>query len=166
MPTPPTPWTSRIWQEFHAGNLTRTGRDVLLTLKTYRGHGGLICPSHETLAGRVHCHASTVWRALQAARDLGLVRWTERRVRAAWRSLRTSNRYVLTQPEAPVSPANRTTMQKARGGESQFKKEAREGSKATLAAMLETAGRLPDLLAARVAAWNAGKVRPAALTKS
>ena len=52
MPTPPTPWTSRIWQEFRAGNLTRAGRDVLLTLRTYRGHGGLICPSHATLADR------------------------------------------------------------------------------------------------------------------
>jgi len=158
MPTPPTPWTSRIWQEFHAGNLTRTGRDVLLTLKTYRGHGGLICPSHETLAGHANCHASTVWRALQAARDLGLVRWTERRVRAAWRSLRTSNRYTLTDPQAPVIPRQkslpRTTMQSAGGGESQFKKEAREGSKAALAAMLATAERMPDLLAARRAYWE------------
>ena len=158
MPTPPTPWTSRIWQEFHAGNLTRTGRDVLLTLKTYRGHGGLICPSHETLADRANCHASTVWRALQAARDLGLVRWTERRVRAAWRSLRTSNRYTLTDPQAPVMPRQkplpRTTMQSAGGGESQFKKEAREGSKAALAAMLATAERMPDLLAARRAYWE------------
>ena len=51
----------------------------------------LIRPSHATLAERVDCHASTVWRALQAARELGLVRWAERRVRAAWRSLRTSN---------------------------------------------------------------------------
>jgi hypothetical protein len=149
MPTPPTPWTSRIWQEFHAGNLTRAARDVCLTLRSYRGHGGLICPSHDTLAGRARCHASTVWRALQAARELGLVRWTERRVRAAWRSLRTSNRYVLTQPETPVAPLPRTTMQSAGGGESQFKKEAREGSKAALAAMLATAERMPDLAAIR-----------------
>ena len=159
MPTPPTSWTTRIWQEFHAGNLTRAARDVLLTLRTYRGHGGLICPSHETLADRANCHASTVWRALQAARDLGLVRWTERRVRAAWRSLRTSNRYTLTQPEAPVMPRPRTSMQNAGGGESKLKKEAREGSKAALSAMLAAAERLPDLLAARRRAWAAGLVR-------
>ena len=36
----PTPWTTRIWQEFRAGNLTRAARDVLLTLHTYRGTGG------------------------------------------------------------------------------------------------------------------------------
>jgi DNA-binding transcriptional MocR family regulator len=149
LPPPPTPWTSRVWQEFRAGNLTRAARDVLLTLKTYRGHGGLICPAHATLADRANCHASTVLRALQAARDLGLVSWTERRVRAAWRSLRTSNRYRLIVPEAPVTPGQRTNQQSAGGGESQFKKEAREGSKAALAAMLATAERLPDLLKAR-----------------
>jgi len=158
MPTPPTPWTSRIWQEFHAGNLTRAARDVLLTLKTYRGHGGLICPSHETLAGRTNCHASTVWRALQTARGLGLVQWTERRIRASWRSLRTSNRYRLLQPEEPVTARPRTTMHNAGGGESKFKKAAREGSKAALAAMLATAERMPDLLAMRRRAWETGLV--------
>ena len=52
MPTSPTPWTSRVWTEFHAGNLTRAARDVLLTLRTYRGYGGLICPGHAALADR------------------------------------------------------------------------------------------------------------------
>ncbi len=42
-------WTARVWQEFRAGNLTRAARDVLLTLRTYRGRGGLICPSHVLL---------------------------------------------------------------------------------------------------------------------
>jgi hypothetical protein len=158
MPTPPTSWTCRIWQEFHAGNLTRTARDVLLTLKTYRGHGGLICPGHAALADRANCHASTVWRALQAARDLGLVRWTERRVRAAWRSLRSSNRYTLCQPGEPVSPRPRTSMQNAGGGESKKNQEAHEGSRVALAAMLAAAERLPDLLAMRRRAWADGMV--------
>jgi len=38
----PASWTDRVWLEFRAGNLTRAYRDVLLTLRTYRGHGGLI----------------------------------------------------------------------------------------------------------------------------
>jgi hypothetical protein len=159
LPTASTPWTARVWAEFRAGNLTRTARDVLLTLRTYRGHGGLICPSHQTLAERVDCHPVTVWRALQAARDLGLIRWTERRVRAAWRSLRTSNRYRLIVPEEPVAAAAPTTLHNAGGGESKFKKEAREGSRAALAAMLAGAARLPDLLAARRQAWEAGQAR-------
>ena len=117
MPTDPTPWTARVWKEFHAGNLTRAFRDVLLTLRTYRGRGGSIHPSHETLADRANCHPSTAQRALHAARDLGLVGWTERRVRAAWRSLRTSNRYWLTTPEWPrFPPANALTGRDAGGG--------------------------------------------------
>ena len=38
----PNDWTARIWAEFRAGNLTRAWRDALLTLATFRGHGGII----------------------------------------------------------------------------------------------------------------------------
>jgi DNA-binding transcriptional MocR family regulator len=134
----------------------------LLTLRTYRGHGGLICPSHDTLAERVDCHASTVLRALQAARELGLVRWTERRVRAAWRSLRTSNRYRLLLPEAPATPCPpgwRTTLHNAGGGERKLKQEAHEHDRGALASLLAAAERLPDLLMLRRKAWEGGLVR-------
>jgi hypothetical protein len=104
------PWRQRIWHEFHADNLTRAYRDVLLTLATY---GPRPWPSHETLATRARCCVRTVQRALQAAQDLGLVSWVERRVRAGWRWLRTSNRYTLTLSGEPV----RTTGQRSRGGE-------------------------------------------------
>jgi hypothetical protein len=149
------PWTARVWREFHAGNLTRAFRDVLLTLRTYRGRGGSIHPSHETLAGRADCHPSTVQRALHAARDLGLVQWTERRVRAAWRCLRTSNRYWLIVPEKPVSPVKPTNRQNAGGGESKKKQEASGSSVAAVNAMIQAARRLPDLLAARRAVMEA-----------
>lgn len=155
----PTNWTSRVWSEFRAGNLTRSARDVLLTLRTYRGHGGSIHPSHATLAERARCHPVTAWRALQAARDLGLVQWAERRVRAAWRSLRTSNRYWLTVPEDPVAPCPRTNLHKVRGGERKKKPEAEKQDYQALAAMLEAAARSPDLLAARRAAWASGRLR-------
>jgi hypothetical protein len=152
----PTNWTARVWQEFRAGNLTRGARDVLLTLKTYRGHGGSIHPAHATLAERARCHPVTVWRALQAARELGLVQWTERRVRAAWRSLRTSNRYHLTVPEDPVTPCPRTNLRNARGVEREKKQGAQERpDRAALAVMLEAAARGPDLLAARRAVMAA-----------
>ena len=91
--------------------------------------------------------------------------WAERRVRAAWRSLRTSNRYWLTQPEAPVEPRPRdrpcTSMQRVGGGEKETKQAAREGSRTVLATMLAEAARLPDLLALRRAAWAAGIVSAA-----
>ena len=54
MPTA-CPWTARVWREFRVGNLTRSSRDVLLTLKTFRGTGGLCVPSHATLADRAKC---------------------------------------------------------------------------------------------------------------
>jgi hypothetical protein len=101
-------WTARVWAEFRAGNLTRAWRDVLLTLATFRGRGGLICPAHQTLANRTGLKASkTVERALRAARDLGLVEWSERRVRRGWRWLRSSNLYRLIVPDASVEPGLR-----------------------------------------------------------
>jgi hypothetical protein len=150
------PWSDRIWREFRAGNLTRSWRDVLLTLATFRGSGGLICPSHATLAERARCCVRTVQRALAHAERLGLVVWAERRVRASWRWLRTSNAYRLLVPLAPVQaglrplwPRRATTGQDCRGGESESKKEA-------LKTMLAEAARLPDLLAMRRAVFEGG----------
>jgi hypothetical protein len=148
MPTP-CPWIARIWREFRAGNLTRSARDVLLTLRTFRGAAGLCVPSHITLAARARCCVRTVQRALTQADHLGLLRWVERRVRAAWRWLRTSNRYLFEVPETPVIGGLRlrrsTTGHSVRGGESGSKKDA-------LKEMLREAAGLPDLLAQRRAA--------------
>ncbi len=119
--TMPVAWTDRVWQEFRAGNLTRASRDVLLTLRTYRGHGGDCWPAHETIAARARCSASTVLRALQAARALGLITWAERRVRAGWRWLRSSNAYRFVTPAGPPEPRapqpRRTNRHGASGGE-------------------------------------------------
>jgi DNA-binding transcriptional MocR family regulator len=142
------PWTTRIWQEFRVGNLTRSYRDILLTLHTFRGAGGECWPSHATLAERAGCSLRTVQRALRQGEYLGLVQWVERRVRAGWRWLRTSNRYFFRLPESPVisgmGPRPRsalTTRQKGSGGETS-KKEA-------LLDMLREAATVPDLLARR-----------------
>ena len=148
----PTPWTTRIWQEYRAGNLTRAYRDLLLTLHTYRGRGGVAWPAHATLAERSRCSARTVRRALNQAQALGLVTWVERRVRAGWRWLRASNLYRLLTPLEPVQarvraiwPRRVTTGQPGRGGERSSKKEA-------LTRWLREAAALPDLLAMRRAA--------------
>ena len=145
---PANPWRDHVWKEFRAGNLTRAYRDVLLTLAT-RGAGGLICPAHATLAERVGCSVSTVQRALTQACPLGLVSWTERRIRAGWRWLRTSNAYRLAVPDGPVRrgmrpawPRRRTNGQCDREGEN-LKKEG------ALREMLRAAAALPDLLARR-----------------
>jgi hypothetical protein len=154
MPAQPTePWTTRIWREFRAGNLTRAFRDTLLTLGTFRGTGGLCIPSHATLAVRAKVGERTVRRALDQARDLGLVTWSERRIRRGWRWLRTSNAYRLLMPGGAVQPGLRQPMRRTaatagqpdRGGESLSKKAALEE-------LLREAARLPNLLAMRRAA--------------
>jgi AraC-like DNA-binding protein len=152
---PAVPWTDRVWGEFHADNLTRAYRDVLLTLRTFRGTGGVCTPAHATLADRAGCSVRTVQRALRMAERLGLVSWCERRVRAGWRWLRTSNAYRLEHPDGEVRPGLRpawparraTSGQDGRGGESINKKRM-------LTEMLLEAARLPDLLARRRAAFE------------
>jgi hypothetical protein len=103
----PKSWTTRVWLEYRVGNLTRAYRDVLLTLHTYRGPGGVAWPAHETLAARACCCVRTVQRALRQAAILDLVAWHERRRRAGWRWLRTSNLYRFVAPAAPVQPGMR-----------------------------------------------------------
>jgi hypothetical protein len=144
----PSPWRDRVWKEFRVGNLTRGYRDVLLTLATFRGAGGLICPAHATLAQRAGCSVSTVQRALAMASRIGLVSWSERRVRAGWRWLQTSNAYRLDVPDGPVQPGMRpawprrsTAGQCDRGGEG-IRKEAWDE-------MRRASASLPDLLAMR-----------------
>jgi hypothetical protein len=109
-----TTWTNRVWQERHARRLTFAQKDVLLTLAGYRVRGGSIHPSHETLAARVGCCVRTVQRALEAAREIGLVSWCERRIRRGWRTLRASNRYTLAVPIAPCDARAATTGLKVR----------------------------------------------------
>ncbi len=87
-------WTPAVWDAFKMRAISRLGRDVLLCLKTFRGAGGQIYPSHARLAERVGCSVSTVQVALAAGRDAGLVAWTSGRRR------RTSNRYVLELPQS------------------------------------------------------------------
>jgi DNA-binding transcriptional MocR family regulator len=159
MPTT-SPWTTRVWREFRVGNLTRAMRDSLLTLATYRGAGGLCMPSHATLADRARVCVRTVQRAIEQARDLGLVVATERRVRRGWRWLRTSNSYRLTVPETPLQPGLRpifrrasTTGQQDRGGESQTSRSA------AFQEMMRQATGMPDLLAMRRAAVETQLVR-------
>jgi hypothetical protein len=139
-------WCSRVWREWRAGNLTRVGRDTLLTLHHYRGCG--LVPSHRTLAGQVGCSVKSVQRALQAGRQLRLVSWCGRRVRVAWRSLVVSNRYVLTIPDG--SPARGSTDgQQVRAKGTVRKKDAVKGSTMMLMEFTRAASVLPDLLIAR-----------------
>jgi len=150
-------WFSRVYREYEAGNLTPLWRDVLRALGRFDACRFGIFPSHQFLARRARCSVRTVQRALEAARALGLVEWTAQRVRASWRLLRASNRYVLKLPAGPVQPGphgpgnqgRATTGQAGRGVTQPVTKTASERSNGTIRAMLEATRGLPDLLKAR-----------------
>jgi hypothetical protein len=154
MPT----WINRIWQEFHAGRITRAARDVLLTLATFRGTGGQCWPSHAALADRAGCCPRTVQRALRRARDLGLVDWAERRVRAAWRWLRTSNRYWFTTPADPVQVAERRPVSRPIALTATAAGEGRVSKQEAYERVRLEAAAAPDLLAMRRAAMARGMI--------
>src|SRR3954451_18758774 len=97
-----TTWLGHVRRAHRDGLLTRAWRDVLLELHGYRGTGGIAWTAHATLADRAECCVRTVQRALEAARELGLVSWSARRLRAGWRSLRSSNAYRLQRPQKPL----------------------------------------------------------------
>jgi hypothetical protein len=138
-----------VHREFEAGNLTRTFRDVLDKLGWFARCNRGIFPSHRTLAGLARCCVRTVQSALQAARRLGLLDWIGQRVTAGWRVLRGVNRYVLKVPTAAVEWVKRSTGKSCRGIINVEKKEAQERHNGAIAAMVEAAKGLPDLLAAR-----------------
>jgi hypothetical protein len=148
-------WFSRLKREYEAGNLPAKQYLVLCELGRFDACRLGIFPSHRTLAARARCCVRTVQNALQAARRLGLVEWTETRARAAWRALRGPNRYALRVPTDPVQWLRRTTGKFCRGDTNDQKKTAGERSSGALHAMLEAARGLPDLLKARREAMEA-----------
>jgi hypothetical protein len=145
-------WFSRIHREYEAGNLTLHYREVLLILGRFHTCRFGIFPSHQTLATRARCSVRTVQRALQAARELGLVDWAARRVKAAWRSLRASNRYVLTVPAGPV----RTTGQQGRGVTYREEKPAHEVARVAPEARKAAVEALAAIAARRMRALGLG----------
>ena len=154
-----TPWIARVWADYRAGNLTRANRDVLLTLYTFRGAGGQCWPSHATLADRARCCTRTVQRALQQGQHLGLVDWAERRVRAGWRWLQTSNLYRFLTPQAPVQPGLRAPCRRARATLTDIATgEGRGNKKEALEQMRLEAAAAPDLLAMRRVAMARGMI--------
>ena len=86
------------------GRLTRAARDVGEALVRRLGADGRCDPTHATLASDAACDARTVRRATAALRDLGMLRWQTRLVRAGWRAEQTSNAYELV-PTIAAPPA-------------------------------------------------------------
>jgi len=99
-------WKDEIWAAYNRGNLTRTGRDIMLRLLLHRNRGGVCWPSQARLAALAKCSLSTVGRTLRAAQDLGLlaVKACYRRVGGAVR--RTVNLYKLICPTETTTSQN------------------------------------------------------------
>ena len=98
------------------GRLTRAARDVGEVLVRRLGADGRCDPAHATLAEDAGCCDRTVRRATASMRDLGLLRWQTRLVRAGWRAEQTSNAYELvpTLAAPPVLPRVRCGGQNVR----------------------------------------------------
>ena len=127
-----------------------TANDVAVgeVLVSALGDDGRLDLAHNTIAERALCHPATVRRALVRLRDLGLVTWARRLVRCSstgWRCEQGSNAYVLLTPACDAHDARPVKRYR-------FREEARDDRQRG------GEGHLPDLLAARRAAWTAGLV--------
>ena len=76
-----------------ARRLSRAIRDVGEALLRRLGTDGQCDPAQATLAQDAACCGRTVRRAISRLRDLGLLDWQLRLIRAGWRVEQTSSQY-------------------------------------------------------------------------
>ena len=114
------------------GIVTRAALEVLQAL-LWAFHGarnGLCFPSYERIAEAAQCARSTVYEAIRALEDAGLLTWVNRikRVRERcvdllgdqgwrWRVLRTSNAYEFRDPSPSAERPNPSKSEKPPGTE-------------------------------------------------
>jgi len=87
-----------------ARRLSRATRDVGEALLRRLGTDGQCDPAQATLADDAACCGRTVRRAIIRLRDLGLLDWQLRLIRAGWRVEQTSNQYQLFISEQTALP--------------------------------------------------------------
>jgi hypothetical protein len=105
-------WLARAEAERRARRLTALHVEVARALLRRLGVDGQCDPAQATLARDAGCDPSSVLRALNALRAVGLVAWERRLVRRPWpeggrgatRAEQTSNAYELLLPDRPVAP--------------------------------------------------------------
>lgn len=88
----------------HAGRLPDKQGRVGLALLKRLSVDGRCDPSHATLATDANVGISTVQRATDTMRALGLLRWDRRLVRNGWRVEQTSNAYELVPAVGSIPP--------------------------------------------------------------
>jgi hypothetical protein len=153
----------RLKAEDEVRNLTPAEQAVGAALAALAAEG-VDCPTERQIVLRARRSPRSVARAKKRLAELGLLAWQRRGalVGGAWR--RTSCRYRLQVPDRPAVPVLRCcNCQKGRTRKEVRKQAAwervvnpRDGA---LATMLAEAAGMPDLLALRRRAWEAGLVK-------
>lgn len=139
------------------GRLSQNAAQLGRVMVDMLGQDGRLDPCLATLAARAGMHVATVKRCLGRLQSLGFLSWVRRLVRGpdtGWQAQQTSNAYALHVPSAHEAHSARPVQVSLK------KKTAREHDRGALASLLAASARLPDLLAARRAAWDGGLVRP------
>jgi hypothetical protein len=89
---------------YRAARLPAKQQRVGSALLKRLGADGQCDPSYDTLGADAGCSARTARRATATMRDLGLLRWQTRLVRADWRAEQVSNAYELLTPSENPRP--------------------------------------------------------------
>jgi hypothetical protein len=87
----------------HRGPITRTFFDVLKTLLWgfHNSRTGHCFPSYETIAEKAECCRDTVYEAIHALEESGILDWVHRFdkiYKGRWQVIRTSNAYLFRDP--------------------------------------------------------------------
>ena len=129
-------WARSVAREKASGRqrgvVTRAALEVLQAL-LWGFHGarnGLCFPSYEKIAEAACCARSTVYEAIHALEDAGILTWVNRIKRVKercvdllgdqgwrWRVLRTSNAYTFRDPSPSAERPNPSKSEKATGTE-------------------------------------------------
>jgi hypothetical protein len=124
----------------HYGALTGKFVDVLHALLwlIHDGRSGQCNPAYETIADRAACARTTVWEAIKALEDAGLLSWVNRitKVREreidlfghavwVWRVVRTSNAYTFRDPKVAETQGRPSKSELRAGPQDKVKNQPR-----------------------------------------
>jgi helix-turn-helix protein len=118
----------------HYGVLTAKFVAVLgaLLWGFHNAKSGRCFPSYERIAEKADCARSTVYEAIRALEDAGILTWVNRiarirdwgpdlfgKAKNRWRVIRTSNQYCFVDPQPPARPADSSKFEFQTGTEDQ-----------------------------------------------
>lgn len=145
-------WHVRVETAYGLGRLTSKETRCAHALADRLGRDGQLDPSHATIAAAARASVRTVIRAFEKLRDLGMLRWVNRLVRAADQTRQGSNSYQLMIAERAVSLVPKQVCQRVRGIPNKI-------------LSLVPPAPLPDIMAARAALDRVRRAREREMTE-